>query len=109
MCSDINRKISYLLEPVITDKFVVVGQDKRCRVFIDGENSKDLKDDLEQAVKEVVTNRNLKDENVKIEMNKRTCGLLSTIFITLPYVMKLFYHPVSISETLSDGEIKVLG
>lgn len=107
MSGEMNRRIFSTLEHFSIDKFIVTGQDGNGGIFIGATGTKDFESDLKRAVKEIVNNKKLKDEDVRLLMNKRTCDLLSVFFITLPYFMKLFYYPVSIMESFEDGEIRV--
>lgn len=109
VCNEMNKRILFPLEYSSIDKFIITGQDENGGIFIGETDTKDFEGDLKCAVKEIVNNKKLKNENVKLLMNKRTCNLLSVFFNTLSYVMELFHYPVFITESFKDGEIRVIG
>lgn len=87
------------------DKFIVLNGEEN--IIVNKNHNDNFIDDLKNAVKIIVDDKKMPEDDVKILMNKKTYNELSLIFKTMPYVGILFNYQVAIVENTKNGELKI--
>ena len=107
VCNEINKRTCDLLDCISINEFIVTDKEGKNKILVDKNGDETFEHDLENAVKSIAAEKKIPREDVLILMNKNTFSDLSLIFITMPYVMGLFYYRVRITENVKDGELKI--